>query len=378
MANKIKKFFQRLLLSENTKCELNIVSQPVFESFRELEVIVFKVDFLGDFVLAIPALVALKEKLKSEKIDIVVGEWNVGLARRTGLFRTVYVYNGLARYEIAKEKLADEERTLQLELPLYDMAIEFRRGKDSKTLMSWVKATCKIGSNSYPGAKQSLDICLELVDDVHESLQMMRIVDAVPVRVFDLPVWGAFSQGTEQSKILSMFPFSGNPAKEWPLDQYVDLARKLVEQNGFDEIQVFCSLEESEKASAFAECRNVSVHSGLPAEELISILMGSNAVISNDSFGAHLASYLHIPLVVIYSGQSRSQEWQPSFGPMSIVRTEGRCARCNRTHAKSCAQKRSAACLQQIKTEDILGEINKIVSMADERKIKQNKVMLVG
>ena len=30
-------------------------SRPVFESFWDMEVIVFKVDFLGDFILAIPA-----------------------------------------------------------------------------------------------------------------------------------------------------------------------------------------------------------------------------------------------------------------------------------------------------------------------------------
>ena len=377
-----QKLSQKLFGSRTGFFDASADSRPVFESFREMEIIVFKVDFLGDFILAIPALTALKEKLKSEKIDIVVGEWNVGLAQKTGLFRNIYLYNGLARYDIDKRRLAEQERIIQEDLPTYDIAIELRRGKDSQNLMRWIKADCKIGTRSYKHAEQVLDICLDQMEDLHESLQMLRIVDAIPVRVLELPSLAERGDGGG-TKTLSFFPFAGNSMKEWPLEKYVGLARELVEQNRIDQIHVFCSQAEQLKAAdAFAECRQIRIFSGLPVDELVSILMQSSAVLSNDSFGAHLASYLRLPAVTLYSGQTRSLEWQPAFGQQTLLGAAASCTRCNKADAKSCEQTLLPLCLQQITVAEVFGELEKILSGdvvndVPQNKLMPNKVMLI-
>ena len=371
----MKKKLCRWFTIDKNGCELETCSKPIFATFRELEVIVFKVDFLGDFFLAIPALTALKEKIKSDKIDIIVGEWNVGIAKRTGLFRNIYTYNGLARYEIDAEKLQAEKKILQENLPHYDMAIELRRGSDAKNLMQWIHADCKIGARSYREANRILDICLDSEPDLHESMQMMRIVDAVPVRVLDLPRVGT-DQVAKTLAEVSLFPFAGNPRKEWPLANYVELTRQISGAKWVAQINIFCSAVEAARCGVFAGTRNVRVLSQQPVDELISLLSESRIVISNDSFGAHLAAYLQIPVVAIYSGQTRPLEWQPSFGPMSVLRKDISCSRCD--DAKRCLSMKNPRCLQEIQPEDVLGEMDKVLARGSVKEEKTSKVMLLN
>src|ERR1700731_1083781 len=54
---------------------------------------VVKVDHIGDFVMAMPALQALRDEFPCDAIDLVCGRWNVAMAQASGLFNEVYSFD---------------------------------------------------------------------------------------------------------------------------------------------------------------------------------------------------------------------------------------------------------------------------------------------
>ncbi len=76
---------------------------------RPLRLLVTKLDHLGDFILSIPALAKLRAKYPDAEIDIIVGSWNVALARELGFFRNVYSFDYFKRKSSNKPFAEDEE-----------------------------------------------------------------------------------------------------------------------------------------------------------------------------------------------------------------------------------------------------------------------------
>ena len=96
---------------------IKVIRPCTFHSLnRRLQIIVIKLDDLGDFVVAIPALARLREKFKEADIDIVIGERNAYLAKELKYFRHIYTYNFLTGQSGVNRTHAEEEDELLAKL----------------------------------------------------------------------------------------------------------------------------------------------------------------------------------------------------------------------------------------------------------------------
>ena len=106
-----------------------------------------------------------------------------------------------------------------------------------------------------------------------------------------------------------LHPFSSDPIREWKIECFIDLAKRL-EENHKCNILIVGQKNEIEKIKA----RTVSsiprcVFYDGPVRNTVSIISQSNLLIGGDSAFSHISSGINIPTLVI-----QGPIWKPYFG----------------------------------------------------------------
>jgi hypothetical protein len=92
--------------------DTRVVRTSLYES-RPLKIAVLKLDHLGDFVLAIPALTKLRSRYPQAHIDLIAGSWSVPLAETLHLFRHIYSFDYF-RKKSSESASASEQKLTEL------------------------------------------------------------------------------------------------------------------------------------------------------------------------------------------------------------------------------------------------------------------------
>jgi ADP-heptose:LPS heptosyltransferase len=61
---------------------------------------------------------------------------------------------------------------------------------------------------------------------------------------------------------------------------------------------------------------------------LAAVLAGARVVVCNNSGGAHLASALRTPVVVLFAGSEQVRQYAPRFGPSAVLTVPTPCSPC--------------------------------------------------
>ena len=126
-------------------------------------ILLLKLDHLGDFIMAVPAMRAMRTHFPDAHITLVVGEWNAGLAQRIGIADEVLIFEAFPRNtgEVGADIGARIGQFDALITQRYDLAIDLRTFGETRILLRNVDAVHKAGIG-HRGAYPFLDIFLPL------------------------------------------------------------------------------------------------------------------------------------------------------------------------------------------------------------------------
>lgn len=122
-------------------------------------------------------------------------------------------------------------------------------------------------------------------------------------------LWGV----TEPGKFIAIFPGSGSPAKNWPVEQFAALAKRLGE-----ETRVLFVLGPAEAGLERRLPQAHPIFRGLPLATVAALARFSSAFIGVDSGVSHLASAAGTPGVVLF-GPTDPARWRP-LGRVEVLR----------------------------------------------------------
>jgi len=338
-----------------------IVAPASHPEAAPLEILVLKLDHLGDLLLAWPALRRLRERFPTAAIDLVCGSWSLPLARKMGIFRGAYAYDFFERdSERQAGRDLDQERELLGRLGTYDIALDLRRHPETRFLLPLIRAKLRAGYRSFSAQDAELDVCLPCEPDrprakaatkrEHVSVQLLRLVEALPLdaaQVFPLA-----NAGAAPERAVGIFPAAGTPMREWPLENFADLCRRLRQTAPDHAIRVYLAAGQERWAEAFRGIPGAEIRLGLELGALIDETARLSLVVANNSFGAHLAANLRVPWIAIYSGQVDIGEWRPMPEGGSVLHCELSCAPCYIGQPRWCPY--DLLCLRQIPVETVL------------------------
>lgn len=343
---------------------INVERTGIFAP-RRLKILAIKLDHLGDFILSIPALTKLRARYPQAELDIVVGSWNAGIARELQLFRNIHTFDFFKRKSSVKASADDEELAQVLYgLDTYDIAIDLRRQPDSRFFIVRTRAALKAGYQTFDAEIDArLDVMLRAYKESAHlrtplnrtpiSLQMLRLVDALPADVNDFVALPAIAiDAVREPGRVAIFPKAGTDVREWGRDKLLELTERLLAAPAVADVQVFFVSNAEAAQYGFVARDRLTVNIGLDFAAMTRRLATSSLCIANNSGGIHLSSYLGVPTIGIYSGHELAAEWGPQFHDSIAIHRNATCAPCHLGRKSDCRY--DNFCLGDISVDDVL------------------------
>jgi ADP-heptose:LPS heptosyltransferase len=285
-------------------------------------------DQLGDFLVATPALAALRARFPKARITLVTRAYLAPLARRQpavdevlalrsfdhlvrawGMLRTprpdaAFVLNSVSR-----------SRTADLAATASGAALIVGRSRVGAGALTPAAArhddpVYDLDVDIAPGSVHQVDRVLDLVRWTGATAAPhMTLALAADERARAAAAFGAFARGAR----IGIHPAAANALKCWPLGSFIELASRLAAR-GHTPI-VFDSPKEPGPARALLDALlsyGVEAHF-VPAgalEEFIPLASGLDLMVCNDSGVMHIAAALGVPTLSLHS-LGRPEEWAP-------------------------------------------------------------------
>lgn len=346
-----------------------VVKTCLFQKGRK-KILVIKLDHRGDFILAIPAITKLRAKYPYAQIDIVLGSWNEPIAKCLNIFTKIYKFDFfMAKFALAP---ACSDRNIEAvlgQLDSYDIAIDLRRQGDARFLLAQTTARLKVGyASNNPQIDHALDIVIPAeIDEPFKtkrlnktsiSLQMLKIIEALPAESGDFILLPELQERSSPNNLsIAIFPKAGNSVREWGKENFEVLVDLLCADERVDVVNIYFANREESSDLELKAHKKLFIHTCLEFKELVKSLGRNVVCVANNSFGAHLASYLGMRVIAVYAGQETVAEWAPVFGNCYVVHHPVPCSPCHIATRDDC--KHDFMCLSGISPDYVFDLIMK-------------------
>ncbi len=117
-------------------------------------------------------------------------------------------------------------------------------------------------------------------------------------------------------KRILLHPMSGSEHKNWSKQKFLLLARMLQEK-GFEPVIAVSAQERCQWTDALVD--KIALPHFSTLYDFASFLYESGGLIGNDSFAGHLASYFHLPTLIIAAKKKQMQLWQPGWKKAQLI-----------------------------------------------------------
>lgn len=272
------------------------------------ELLVLRAIKLGDLLVAVPALHALRRAFPEHRITLATTAW---LAPVVDLVPDVDVH--LAQHGL--------DHPLGVPAGVVDVAVNLHgAGPESSDLVAALGARRVVGhtdpSNGFDGP--------EWPEGVHERERWTRLlvwhgIAADPDDVgISLPPAPPVVAG---AAVVHVGAFHG--ARHWPTDRFADVVVGL-RARGFD-VVLTGGADDVERARAVADAAGLApgavLAGSLELQEFAAVIAAARLVVTADTGAAHLASAYGIPSVVVF-GPAPPEAWGPPASGPHVVLTD--------------------------------------------------------
>jgi ADP-heptose:LPS heptosyltransferase/GT2 family glycosyltransferase len=345
---------------------------PLFRHADIKRILVVKVDHIGDFVTAIPAIRRLKQIFPAAAIHVLASRAARALAEIEDCidefieFEFFHSVSGLGPKQISRE----EYQALRDRLAAYrfDIAVDLRKHLDTRDVLRYTPARFLAGYD-YMGQFPFLDISLEWEGDRHLQRKRSHVTDDLINLVEAIGTAGGTDRtrlelGTSpaglpeflpddaralfEKPVVAVHPGVGNVMRQWPAEHFASLIDLLVEKNAVNAVLIGGPEEVELAEEVLNRIANrdavVSLVGKTPLRQLPDLLRACALYVGNNSGPKHIAAALGVPTIGIHSGVVDAIEWGPIGGRAVAVRRNMSCSPCYLARLEDCP--RSFACMR--------------------------------
>ncbi len=272
-------------------------------------ILVIKLRDIGDNILATPLIRNLKQHLPHSSISVLT--WSYSLPVFEG---NPHVHR---LFGISKAPSSSEINTLidELNSMKFNLVISTHSGRLPSALLSKIKAKNRI-NNFYRGRNKLYSILTKESDyyrsSIERDLDCIRSLGKEPVdtktEIFLTPEeidWAREelrSKGVDPNKkIVLIHPTAAEPIREWPIERFSELIKKLDSSKDI-QILVTCTNKEFSRIQPLTtDIPGLVVLHMLTLRQMMAIVKECDLIIDNDSSPSHMATAFEIPAIVLFS-----------------------------------------------------------------------------
>ena len=274
-------------------------------TFRPARILVLRGGALGDFVVTLPALQALRARWPDGRLELIGYPTVARLALRGGLVDAVHSLDqaGMARFFSARPAFTEEQADF---IRSFDIVLCYLHDPHGLLEENLRLAGARVLLMASPLVRER-----HAVDHFLHPLESLAIYGADPVP--RLPV-----SAPPDPRSLVIHPGSGSPRKNWPLDRFLAVAVRARDA-GWHPRFLLGEVERDLAPAVHVAGFDVTVD--VPLDEVAALLGGCGGYLGNDSGISHLAAACGASCAVLF-GPTDPAQWAPR-GAVQVVRAEG-------------------------------------------------------
>jgi ADP-heptose:LPS heptosyltransferase len=307
-------------------------------------ILLLRLERIGDLLMALPAIADVRAAAGDAEIDLVVGSWNVEIARCVRGITRVHVVDApwLARDQVGATLLSLLRAAAGWRRGQFDVAVNLEPDVRTNLLLAlsgarWTAGYSSAGGGSlldqavvYQPTEHTVDNARRLVGDVFGGQpappDRLLAIPAARQREADVLIAGS------DRPLVAMHVAGGRPVKQWDPDHFAAVARLLVGTCGATIVLTGgpgdTALVDRMKL-ALPPARIVDASRVENLLTVGAILERCDLMVTGDTGPMHLAAAVGTPVVAVF-GPSDPRRYAPRGAHDCVIRVDLPCAPCNR------------------------------------------------
>ena len=307
-----------------------------------MKILIWQTAYLGDVILTTPLIRTIRENFPNSQI---------------GFVGRPFIKELLKGYDIELipfGKSLKESFSIVKKIKGYDVAVSPHRSMRTALILFFSGIKRRIGFN-----KSELPfLYTDLVEhrwELHEVDRNLSLLKPLGVKKFvretklfaDAESIKKF--GLREKDYVVISPFSNFPLKEWSLENWNELIKRLDAR-----IVITGTKNDIKKAEGLIKTGKVINLVGKTSlRELMGVIKGARLVVANDSSPVHIANALGVPAITVYTATSSKYGFYPLIG--AYLDNPAPCSPCS-PNPKKC-KTGTKECLRLPAPEDVLSLI---------------------
>ena len=258
-------------------------------------------------------------------------------------------------------------------LGMFDLAIDLRVDEDTRVVLARVCAQARAGYRA--SGVEGMAIALPRPDSAargheelfqHQRQWLLNLASAVLGR-FGPDETGMLVRRLAQPPadaarwarpIVAINTGSGRAIKNWPLERFIALARRIRAEHGGTLVLLGGAEQAGDAARlgvALGPAGLVDLVGAVSIEISMGVLAQADLFVGNDSALGHASAALGKPTIVVFSGIDPLSNWGP-LGPRAIaIKADVACSPCHLSHLAQCPNEH--VCMNAITIDRVWQEI---------------------
>jgi heptosyltransferase I len=338
-----------------------------FQPERIRSLVVIEVTRLGDFLVVLPTLGALRRAFPDARLAIVADQ------RYAPFARTVVPEIDVLPLESPGSFWSFVRCMIALRSRQFDLALSMSPGRRNAILALASRAQQNVGYltprdsltpyllNAVPVEASGFRLPSSQVYG-HENIEdrAWKVLWALGITENREPMrLDGKGSGRSGSSYVTIHPFSGWEYRTWDLDEYVELARRIVRSTDLEVVFVVPRAEYPQVTllrSRIEGIPGVRMAEVETLEETARIVVGSRFYVGNDSGPLHLASMLGVPAVGLF-GPAPPEITAPRSEMNAYLYRRVECSPCDQ---RTCLRP-GDSCMHQIAVDDVTAAVHQLL-----------------
>lgn len=298
---------------------------------------------MGDFILTLPAIAALRRYWPRAFIELVGRPQYAELAVRAQLINNVRSLDSarLALYFQNEAQLPQNEKEY---IRSFDLIVSYLHDPDGIFLSHLKESGAQkiVAVSPLVKSEHAADHFFKAIEDAPKTwTHFIKCVHG-PVLARDQLSEPDFKEWPQvllewprslkeearrrladeigNRQIVVIHPGSGSAAKNWPAEKFAMLAKKIRNETSFEPLIIGGEADDNAIAVMRRLLPDFYIYENLPLLDVASILSVAGGLVGNDSGITHLAAALGIPVVALF-GPTDPAVWAPRGKNVAIIKS---------------------------------------------------------
>lgn len=344
-----------------------------------MEIVLLRLDRIGDFVLGIPSYRALRQAYPKDRISVVVPSFAAELARACPYFDEVYLFDALwlLRGQSLWQRWLSAWKLIKfLRSKKIDLLFDFRYQSRMDPLVAGLSGAGQRVGYDLGWVSSFLTLKAPQPEaSIHQVKRNLGLLHAFGITSVDkdLEIWiHEKDHKSAENRIPSqtLLPHvprvmvhvgAATPSKRWGTESFATLLYEIHAQTQA-ELYVLGSEGELPFVHEILDglrCPVVNLVGKLSLLEVAAIAQEASLFIGCDSGTTHLAAASGAPVICLFSAANEVEVWKPLGAQVKVLTHYPPCTGCG-LHA--CDRTDGYFCMNEIKVEDVVEEVKTILA----------------